>query len=97
MTVLIIFYLFLVLIFVSNQESQLVVKEELMGDLMKQLEAIQEGMLTRDEIEKIRPEGFYKLVGVRILNYYSAFSRPQQSDNNRGTKKLRAFIFKVHQ
>ena len=97
MTVLIIFYLFLVLIFVSNQESQLVVKEELMGDLMKQLEAIQEGMLTRDEIEKIRPAGFYKLVGVRILNYYSAFSRPQQSDNNRGKKKLRAFIFKVHQ
>ena len=62
MTVLIIFYLFLVLISVSNQESQVVVKEELMGDLKKQLEAIQKGMLTRDEIEKIRPAGLNKLI-----------------------------------
>ena len=62
MTVLIIFYLFLVLISVSNQESQVVVKEELLGDLKKQLEAIQEGMLTRDEIEKIRPAGLNKLI-----------------------------------
>ena len=62
MTVLIIFYLFLVLISVSNQESQLVVKEELLGDLKKQLEAIQKGMLTRDEIEKIRPAGLNKLI-----------------------------------
>ena len=62
MTVLIIFYIFLVLISVSNQESQVVVKEELLGDLKKQLEAIQEGMLTRDEIEKIRPAGLNKLI-----------------------------------
>lgn len=62
MTVLIIFYLFLVLISVSNQESQVVVKEELLGDLKKQLEAIQKGMLTRDEIEKIRPAGLNKLI-----------------------------------
>ena len=62
MTVLIIFYLFLVLISVSTQESQLVVKEELLGDLKKQLEAIQKGMLTRDEIEKIRPAGLNKLI-----------------------------------
>ena len=62
MTVLIIFYLFIVLISVSNQESQVVVKEELLGDLKKQLEAIQKGMLTRDEIEKIRPAGLNKLI-----------------------------------
>ena len=62
MTVLIIFYIFLVLISVSNQESQVVVKEELLGDLKKQLEAIQKGMLTRDEIEKIRPAGLNKLI-----------------------------------
>ena len=62
MTVLIIFYLFLVLISFSNQESQVVVKEELLGDLKKQLEAIQKGMLTRDEIEKIRPAGLNKLI-----------------------------------
>ena len=41
-----------------NQETAVVVKEELMGDMKKQLEAIQKGMLTRDEIEKIRPTGF---------------------------------------
>ena len=60
----IIFYLFLVLISVSSQkqESQVVVKEELLGDLKKQLEAIQKGMLTRDEIEKIRPAGLNKLI-----------------------------------
>ena len=40
----------------------MVVKEELLGDLKKQLEAIQKGMLTRDEIEKIRPAGLNKLI-----------------------------------
>ena len=51
-------YQILFCFYFRNQETAVVVKEELMGDMKKQLEAIQKGMLTRDEIEKIRPTGF---------------------------------------